>query len=139
MFAVIGAAGLWGIQHLAHTRDEQQRQSADATKTATPSARNANSILSSSDRPSASLDSNRSSYQQQQQHGRAFTARDGVFVCFKDRTGQVAVIQPYGNGGSWQLTVTCASGGCCMLPEGELALQPKAVGSVLVKGWLGGW
>jgi hypothetical protein len=44
--------------------------------------------------------------------------RDGMLVVFKDRTGQCAVVQPYGSGSSWQLAVTCATGGCCMLPHG---------------------
>lgn len=35
----------------------------------------------------------------------------------------MAVIQPYGNGGTWQLAVTCASGGCCLLPEGKTLNQ----------------
>lgn len=116
MFSIIGAAGLWSIQHWGH-RDELQEAAKAAVKSALKVGNRNPRLSSSSDRHSASVDSTKSSHQQHQ--GRSCNVRDGAFVCFKDRTGQVAVIQPYGNGGSWQLTVTCASGGCCLLPEGK--------------------
>lgn len=114
MFAVIGVAGLIGIQQWAHREDVKQR-AATALKSALKAASRTAHLSASSDRRSCSSDSSRGSFQAA---SRGSTLRDGAFVCFKDRTGQVAVIQPYGNGGSWQLTVTCAAGGCCLLPEG---------------------
>lgn len=116
MFSIIGAAGLWSIQHWGH-RGELQEAAKAAVKSALKVGNRNPRLSSSSDRHSASVDSSKSSHQQHQ--WRSCNVRDGAFVCFKDRTGQVAVIQPYGNGGSWQLTVTCASGGCCLLPEGK--------------------
>lgn len=124
MFAVLGVAGLVGIQQWAH-REQVKHRAAAALKSALKAAGRTARLSSSSDRHSACSDSNRSSWQQ---HGRSI--RDGAFVCFKDRTGQVAVIQPYGNGGSWQLAVTCASGGCCLLPEGEQGCTASGWGSV---------
>jgi hypothetical protein len=173
MFAVLGVAGIFCIQQWAH-REQVKQHTAAALKSALKAAGRTARLSSSSDRRSASSDSSRSSWQQL---GRGL--KDGCFVCFKDRTGQVAVIQPYGNGGTWQvrtsginiyhfwssltwaspaavmatawqnlphvcvnlppqlppdarmyfcvallsvmllqLAVTCASGGCCLLPEG---------------------
>jgi hypothetical protein len=114
MFAVIGVAGLFGIQQWAH-REEVKQRAATALKSAIKAASRTARLSASSDRRSVSSDSSRGSFQHA---SRSNSLRDGAFVCFKDRTGQVAVIQPYGNGGSWQLTVTCAAGGCCLLPEG---------------------
>lgn len=127
MFAVIGVAGIIGIQQWAH-REEAKQRAAAALKSALKAASRTARLSASSDRRSASSDSSRGSFQHA---SRGSTLRDGAFVCFKDRTGQVAVIQPYGNGGSWQLTVTCAAGGCCLLPEGKNMPAAVAAGRVL--------
>lgn len=101
MFAVLGVAGLFCIQQWAH-REQAKQRAAAALKSALKAAGRTARLSSSSDRRSASSDSSRSSWQQ---HGRGL--KDGCFVCFKDRTGQVAVIQPYGNGGTWQVRASC--------------------------------
>lgn len=109
MFALIGAAGIWTVQHWAHR--EQLKQTASAV------IRVAGRI-SPFGRPSPAACSRRPS---RQHPGRGSAAlKDGALVCFQDRTGQVAMVQPYGSGASWQLAVTCASHGCSTLPHGRM-------------------
>jgi hypothetical protein len=106
----VGAACLFGIQQWAH-REAVKAKAAAALKTALTAARVSHAG------PSSSGDSSRGSFQQHSRN--SCNLQDGCFVCFKDRTGQVAVIQPCGSGGCWQLSFTCAPGGSCLLPEGE--------------------
>lgn len=105
MFTVIGVAGLFCIQQWAH-REQVKQRAAAALKSALKAAGRTARLSSSSDRRSASSDSSRGSTWQQ--HGRG-ALKDGSFVCFKDRTGQVGCTAQLGtqDGGGHHIAVSC--------------------------------
>jgi hypothetical protein len=155
MFAAAGLTGLWVIQQLggrhqqgantakvvrrqaaaaaASSSDDtaaaaQQRQVALAT---TPTKQGTASAAASPGSPlRRALGFGRGG-------GTAAALKDGGLVCFKDRTGQLAVVTPVGSGSAFSLQITCASGGCATLPHGVGGLPYVGSDSVFLARQVG--
>lgn len=108
MFSITGIAGLWALQAAA-----ARKQTAECSSQGSKGPTAGQHMLPSGEEPRSPVKA--------RAHNLAQTLKDGAIVCFKDKRGQTAVVQPYGTGRSqWQLAVTCASGGHCRLSQGTL-------------------